>query len=614
MPKETLTRRELFSKILQQKEVPETAKDVLFDKYSRKEFPGRTYHDANEINTNERSSGNDERIGNVTSGLTQYNGAWTDWEMMHLLRRTGYGFRKTDVDTLSALTMSNAVDLILNIDNTVPAPPVNFYQNIQPDENGLPYGSDYTNDAIDSYTNLGQTTNLYRSEGLKLWSLGLSLNQDITIREKMTWFWYHFIPVDFTVVFQSSNAYAGTNSARICYQYIKMFRDNALGNFKTIIRNMATQPAMMFYLNNQANTNTAPDENFAREVMELFTLGKDPLSQYTQADVIQAAKVLTGWRVQNLNTTATSTDFVSSFHDTSSKQFSSFFNNTVIPNTGASELDAFIDMIFSKTQVVSEYVCRRLYRYFVYYDIDANIEANIITPLAQTFVANNWNIVPVLKQLFKSEHFFDIANRGVYIKSPLDVVVGSARLFNINFNVSDPSNHQAQYEVWSAVNNELLFPMNQVYGSVPNVSGWQPYYQNPSFHEYWINSNTTQKRFATLLYIFTGFTLTNNGLNTHIEVDPIAFVQQFPNSICQDPDLLTAECIKYLLPIDLSAAQKSTLKFQTLLYSQITNSYWTTAWNNYTTTPANPTYKAIVKTRLKGLLSTIAQYAEFQLM
>ena len=271
-------------------------------------------------------------------------------------------------------------------------------------------------------------------------------------------------------------------------------------------------------------------------------------------------------------------------------------------------------MIFSKTQVVSEYICRRLYRYFVYYDIDANIEANIITPLAQTFVANNWDILPVLNQLFKSEHFFDMANRGVYIKSPLDLVVGTTRIFNLVTNIADPTNYEAQYHIWQKYNDNILEPMDQVMGKVPNVSGWQPFYQNPSFHEYWINSNTTQRRFAAIGTFFNGFNSTTGSLTTRIEVDVIAYVQQFSNTICQDPDLLTAECIKYLLPIDLSTPQKDAIKFQTLLYLQITNAYWTSAWNNYIANPTNNSYKNIVKTRLQGLLLTITLLAEYQLM
>ena len=350
--------------------------------------------------------------------------------------------------------------------------------------------------------------------------------------------------------------------------------------------------------------------------MELFTLGKDPLSQYTQADVVAAAQVLTGWRVQNLNTMATTTTFVSGSHKTGSKQFSSFFNNTVITNTGATELDALLDMIFSKAQVVSEYICRRIYRYFVYYDIDNNIETNVITPLAQLFVASNWDIKPVLATLFKSQHFYDMANRGVYIKSPYDFVIGTLRTFNISSNVSDQTNYQAQYQVWGYINDSICLPMEQQMGTIPNVSGWNAYYQTPAYHEYWINTNTIQKRFAFLMQLFStsGYSLTYNTLNTKLLIDYIAFVQQFAPAVISDPNLLVEECVKYLLPVDLSQAQRDSIKQQTLLYQQITDSYWTTAWANYIGAPTNTTYKTTVNDRLKNLLYTIIQLAEYQLM
>src|SRR4030095_6397414 len=111
-------------------------------------------------------------------------------------------------------------------------------------------------------------------------------------------------------------------------------------------------------------------------------------------------------------------------HDTTSKQFSSFYNNTTIAGrTGATagdlELTDLINMIFSKSTEVSRFMVKKLYRYFVYYKIDSATEANVITPLAQMLVSNNWEIKPVLSALFKSEHFFDTVNQGCYIKSPV---------------------------------------------------------------------------------------------------------------------------------------------------------------------------------------------------
>lgn len=603
----TINRRNLFKLVLNKFKINQVLGDPLFEKYSRKIFTGRKY----QSNLSTKNSGFTDRVAPVSSGLNLYSGSWGKTEVLHLLRRTNYGFKKNDVDYLLASSMTSAVNAVLNVNTTSPSPPVNSYNNYLPDENNLPYGADWTNDVLPTGAS---ATNSKRIDSLSQWNFGLACNQDLTIKEKMTWFWYHFIPVDFDTVRVSPFSYAGTNSCRILHTYLKMFRDNPLGNYKTLIRTMATQPAMMYYLNNQANTKTSPDENFAREIMELFTLGKDPLSLYTEADVVQAAKVLSGWRVINLNTVSPVTNFDVSFHETSNKQFSSFFNNTIINNTGASELDAFIDMIFLKSQVVSEYICRRLYRYFVYYDIDATIESNIITPLAQTFVANNWDIKPVLDQLFKSQHFYDMANRGVYIKSPFDLVIGSLRTFNLNYTVSDLTNYEAQYKVWNYYNNTISGGLEQSMGKIPNVSGWVPFYQNPSFHEYWINSSTTQKRFDFLNRIFNGYNLTYNLLTTRIEVDLIAFIQQFDPAICEDPDLLVAECITYLLPIDLSTTQKDQIKIQSLLSNQTTNIYWTSAWSLYLADTTNTTNKNSVKSRLKSLLVTITQLAEYQLM
>jgi uncharacterized protein (DUF1800 family) len=611
--KTQISRRALFNAILGKIKTQDTV-DPLFAKYSRKIFKGRKYQKAIASESTLKDANELNRVVPVTSGLATYSGPWTKIEALHLLKRTGFGYKKADVDSLSALPFNTAVNTVLTINSTPPSPPVNSYNNTIPDENGLAYGQPWPDNPFVSGTySLGGVTNNARIESLKQWNIGVFCNQNISIKEKMSLFWYHFIPIDFEIVRTGNATFVSTNSARICYSYLKLFSDNAAGNFKTLIRSMATHPAMMLYLNNQANSVTSPDENFAREVMELFTLGKDPLSQYTEADIIQAAKLLTGWRIQNLNTVNPSTAFVAASHDNSTKQFSTFFNSAAIPNSGAAELDLFINMIFAKQQVVSEYICRRLYRFFVYYDIDATTEANIITPLAQTFVANNWNIAPVLNQLFKSQHFFDMANRGVYIKSPYDLVIGAVRMFNLSYNLSDPTNYQAQYNVWRSFNTTLI-GLEQSQGKVPNVSGWPAFYQNPAFHEYWINSSTTQKRFLFLSTIFNGYNIVSNGLTTRIEVDVIAWVKQFPNATIENPDTLVQECINYLLPIDLSTVVKTSLKVQNLLSGQISNYYWSDAWTNHVNTPTNATFQNTVKTRLKALLSTITQYAEYQLM
>jgi len=639
MGNKNFTRRHFFRSLssTNASEIIDNNDDPLFKKYSRKKGGSRRYSaELAEIKVGTEDTDAVQRVGNpVVSGLAPYTGAWTESEVLHLLRRTNFGWKKAWVDALLPLAPSAAVDVVLNINTTPPAPPVNWYQNIatEADESSLTgnnnttdnpiigYGADWTNHYFPTSAT-GQNTNENRFEGLRRWLFGLTLNGDHTIREKMVWFWYHFIPIDFQSIYQSGNSYVHNNTARIFYRYFKMLRDSALGNYKTLIRQVVTDPCMTYYLNNQANSKTAPDENLARELMELFTIGKDnPNNSYSEADVIAAAKVLTGWRVEGMNTANPVTNFKTANHEYASKTFSAFYGgqpiSSVSPN-GNTEMDALINMIFLKTTDVSQYICRRLYRYFVYYDIDANIEANVIVPLAQTFVANNWNIKPVLEQLFKSQHFFDMANKGCYIKTPFDLVAGTLNSLGVN---TTDANIEWQYRIWSRYNDSYCLSMEQRMGTIPNVSGWNAFYQTPAYHQYWINSNAVQKRFIFIRDIFNGHTIGSVTGRT-FKVDVIAFAQLFGNSITaqpgnptdpSDPNKLTAVCIKWLLPLDLSQAQKDSLKGSTLLSGQTTDSYWTTAWLTYQGNPSTAN-RNVVEPRLRNLLSGICQLAEYQLM
>ena len=141
-----------------------------------------------------------------------------------------------------------------------------------------------------------------------------------------------------------------------------------------MVNGVTKNAGMLIYLNGDKNAKTAPDENYARELQELFTLGKGPGSKYTEADVKAAARVLTGWRVERFGVTSY---FDATRHETGDKVFSSFYNDTTIKGkssaAGANETDELVDMIFQQNEVAM-YLCRKLYRYFVYYDIDTTTE------------------------------------------------------------------------------------------------------------------------------------------------------------------------------------------------------------------------------------------------
>ncbi|MGF2413246.1 DUF1800 family protein [Ferruginibacter sp.] len=585
--------------------------DPLFEKYARKTLGNRQYSERIEVPNADGPVY--ARVGNITSGLTPYTGAWTEWEVAHLLRRTGFGVKKTDLDALLALTPAAAADALLNISApTIPSTtPLNYYQNTLPDSGGIALGASWTSNNL-TYVNANDdTNNYYRQLSLTSWSWGLCINDTTTIREKMTQFWYHFIPINFDDLRGLQN-----NSATMCNDYMSLLRANALGNFKTLIKAIAKMPAMLVYLGNQYSTASVPNENFARELMELFTLGKVPTQNYTEPDIIAASKVLSGWRTPSFVTAYPfAPAFNASYHNQTNKVFSAFFGNTTITNqagvNGANEFDIFFDLLFTQQQTtIAKYICRRLYRFFVYYDIDANIEANVIVPLSALLVSNNWNITPVVSTLLKSEHFFDVANKGVMIKSPVDFIAGTLRTLNINTTpVAGATQVVNQYTIWNYFQNYALNNMDQGLGLVPNVSGWKAYYQNPTYYQNWINSNSIQKRAALLTSFVNGFTTGT----LSIKIDPIAFVQQFPNATIQDPDLLINAVVPYLFTIDLPPTYKNDTKVATLLAGQVTNSYWTTAWNNYIASPTTANAN-IVKTRLNSLLTTFLQLAEFQLM
>ena len=533
------------------------------------------------------------------SGINPYTGPWTTNEAIHLLKRTMFGAKKSDVDFFSAMTMSQAVDSLLNVSvaQTQPAPPLKNYTNsVDPTDpdNPILQGDTWVN----INTNDGGV-NSNRVYSFKNWWLGLMVKQERNILEKMTLFWHNHWATEADVI----------SRAIWCYQNNIVLRRNALGNFKTFAKEMTIDTSMLRYQNGYLNTNTAPDENYGRELQELFTIGKgtDNATQgYAEADVKAAAKVLTGWQVNNTTNTSY---FTSSRHDSTNKQFSSFYGNTVITGrTGATagdlELNDLLNMIFA-TNDSAMHICRKLYRWFVYYAIDAATEANVIIPLAQVFRSSNYDIKTVLSTLLKSEHFFDVLNQGCIIKNPIDMIVGLCREFSVQFPVA--SDYAGNYNCWQSLNS-LSITFQQNIGDPPNVAGWQPYYQAPQFHEIWINSDTFPKRNQfTDQMLLTGYT--RGGKN--IKIDPTLFALSLPAP--GDPNKLINDSIKYLFRLPLLQASMDQLKKDIILGGQTNDIYWTNAWNAWVANPNDAVNANIVKTKLRDLYQYLMKLAEYQL-
>lgn len=527
------------------------------------------------------------------SGINPYNGAWTTNEVIHLLKRTMFGAKKADVEYFLTKTVGQAVDELMNPTAANPTPPIKEYvtstQPGTPDSN-IAQGTTWVNDI-----NNDGTVQSQRRASYKKWWTGVLLNQDRSIREKMQLFWVdHF-----------GNEASEVGFGNWVYTQHHTIRQNVLGNFKQMVRDITLDYAMLRYLNGYLNTASAPDENYARELQELFTLGKGPDSRYTESDVKEAAKVLTGWRV---NGTTYTTFFDSARHSTANKTFSSFYNNTVITGrTGATagnlELTDLLNMIFAQNEV-AKFLVRKFYRWFVYYEIDAATEANVITPLADIFRSSNYDIKPVLTTLFKSEHFFDVANQGCVIKTPVDIVIGAMREYEVRMPLQ--TDWDTSYGHWNTLFNWMNLQGLNLHDP-PNVAGIPAYYQEPSFHEIWITTDSLPKRNQ-----FTD-TMTNSGYSRNgfrMQFDFTSVARTFSNP--GNPNDLLDDALKYFYRMQVSPQTKAQMKTQMLLSNQLYDYYWTNAWSAYIANPTTANFN-VVNTRLRDLFRYLMNLSEYQL-
>jgi uncharacterized protein (DUF1800 family) len=557
----------------------------------------------------------------VVAGLAPYTGTFGKEQITHLLKRTMFGAKKTDIDFFTGKTLTATIDALL----TEPAAftmaqlPLNGYNRTDTGNSANTVADPVTPGETWAYALHNGNYDGQRRASLKAWWVGLMVNQPRSIFEKLVLFWHNHFATEMLDTISSTS-----------FEHLLLLRQHAMGNFKAFTKAVTLDPNMLRYLNGTLNKKTAPDENYARELQELFTLGKGPNSQYTEADVKAAARLLTGWTIVSQTETPVGSGkyywkiaLNATNHDATPKQFSAFYGNRVISNVanteaGATkELDDLLNMIFAQDEVAL-YVCRRLYRFFVYYDIDATVEAEVIKPMAALFRTSNYDIKPVLKALFSSEHFFETAMKACLIKSPIENVIGFVREFEVVIpstvltprvvTVTTPPSTITYYEIpsynaYNAIANALATQAQNL-GDPPNVSGWAAYYQEPGYHENWINTDTFPKR---LVYSDSLFTGTRSGLT----VDYLKFTEQFGTE-AEDPNVLITRVLEILYRVPPTAAMIAYLKGTILLGGQASDHYWTDAWLAYKTNPT-VTNTNIVKTRLQAFYLFITRNPEYQL-
>ena len=267
------------------------------------------------------------------------------------------------------------------------------------------------------------------------------VNSEAQFREKMSIFWHgHFTCRVINIFYQQ--------------QLLDIVRRNAFGKFSELLRAVSKSPSMLQFLNNQQNRKQRPNENFAREVMELFTMGR---GNYTENDVKEAARAFTGWGFNPQGEFV----FRTNQHDDGPKTF--------LGKTGNFDGDAIIDILLEQPQTAI-FITRKIYRFFV----NESVDEKKVTWLADRFYKNEYDIKKLMEDIFTSDWFYDAKNIGTKIKSPVDLLVGIQRLLPLEL-----ENTASQLLFQRALGQVLFYP--------PNVAGWPG-------GKSWIDSSTLMLR------------------------------------------------------------------------------------------------------------------------
>lgn len=533
-----------------------------------------------------------EVTSNMIEGdLTPYTGTWDVSCASHLLRRTTFGPLPNEIQQSVNLGLPGTLNRLFQ-NQALPSPPVHYDY----DKDGKAgEGQTWVEAPLDN----GGDDNA-RMRSLRAWTVGLMLKGGMNIREKLTLFWNNHFAI------QEGDA----GESRFAYHYINILRSKAKGSFKELVADITRSPAMLKYLNGEQNVKGRPNENYARELFELFTIGKGPLlaegnyTHFTEEDVREAAEVLTGWDITTDRRDAgiPQSEFRPDKHETRDKKFSSAYGGQVISNAGENEYQNLIDMIFQQRET-ARHICRKLYRWFVYYAIDARIEQDIIEPMADILINNDFVVEAPLKALLESTHFFAEQSRGCLIKHPLDMLVSTLRQTETPL---PPNNdYETQYKVWDRIFEEAKDLQMEILNP-PDVAGWPAYYQKPQYHQLWVNSVTLPLRMGFIS------NLVNRGFDENdfeVKVDTLELVQTVSDPL--DAPTLIAEWTDRFFPYPITQPQQDSLR--EVLIPGLPNFEWTVEYMEYLAEPNDEMIRKSVQAKLDALLESILTMAEFQL-
>lgn len=374
---------------------------------------------------------------------------WDASAVAHLLSRAGFGGTPEEVARLAALPMEQAVDTVLSEAAAAPPP-------ARPDWVKEPwvnterrYADTTREEAAQSHRTTRRRYGTELNE-LRAWSLRQMITSTAPLREVMTLFWHgHF-----------ATATGKVNLSQAMYHQDEILRRLALGNFGTLVREVTLSPAMMLYLDLEGSDKTQPNENYARELYELFTVG---IGHYTEQDIKETARALTGWTLDGPKgmdkSRASATDtprdfardgliatFVPDRHDDGTK--------TIFGTTGRFGLDDVVALVV-KQDATGQFLAAKLVDFFGAHDPEGALRKQ----LAGAFITSKGEVQDLLRILFTAPEFYDEAARGSLIKSPVRLLVGACRQLALEV---EPTPTLAQ--LTAAMGQDLFNP--------PNVKGW----------------------------------------------------------------------------------------------------------------------------------------------
>jgi uncharacterized protein (DUF1800 family) len=343
----------------------------------------------------------------------------------HLVERTGIGAELEMIEKLSRLTKQQAVDYLLNMpsDYLVPLPNFTSFNNLKK-----------IRSKKDPDSRFKANKKVRQERGvLQRWAIDQLLKNPTALQERMTWFWHNH--------FTSSIVRSG-RTINLMRDQTLLVRKQALGNFSDLLKQISYDPLMLIYLDGQSNRKGKPNENFARELLELFTLGE---GNYTDQDVKEVARAFTGWRLNKNN----DVKLRKKLHDGGQK--------VILGKTGRFSSDDVLNILL-KHPKTAEFVATKLWHEFISTD---KPETATIKRWAHTFRSNNYEIKPLLQDIFSSDAFWNDQYKGTLIKSPIDIVVGTLRTLDLEDKNLPLRSLQVQ-----------LRKMGQDLYNPPNVKGW----------------------------------------------------------------------------------------------------------------------------------------------